>query len=69
MNSKMTIGDIFNVDCFDQLWGNANRPYVSVHVNDFGGFEEQQIAFREISVKSGIFAKNRREIWHFGKKR
>ena len=24
-------------------------------VNDFGGFKEQQIAFREISVKSGIF--------------
>jgi len=44
------------------LRGNANRPYVSVHVNGFGGFKEQQIAFREISVKSGIFVKNRREI-------
>ena len=31
----------------------------------FWGFKEQQITFREISVKSGIFAKNRREIWHF----
>jgi len=27
-----------------------------------GGFKEQQIAFREISVKSDIFVKNRREI-------
>jgi len=36
-----------------------SNMYQSVHVNDFGRFKKQQIAFREIWH---FFAKNSREI-------